>query len=109
MPYFIDWQYISNGKGVQDLVFFMIESFTPDKIKLLYPIFKHYYYVQLIEYGVKNYTYEEYEKDFINASYYFPFFVAIWFGTVPTDDLIDLNFPYFYIQRLFNFYSLIQA
>jgi beta-phosphoglucomutase-like phosphatase (HAD superfamily) len=109
IPYFIDWQYISHGKGVQDLVFFMIESFTPDKIKLLYPIFKHYYYVQLIEYGVKNYTYEEYEKDFINASYYFPFFVAIWFGTVPTDDLIDLNFPYFYIQRLFNFYSLIQA
>ena len=107
IPYFIDWQYISHGKGVQDLVFFMIESFTPDKIKLLFPIFKHYYYVQLIDNGIKDYSYEDYEKDFINASYYFPFFVAVWFGTVSTDDLIDLNFPYFYIQRLFNFYNLI--
>jgi hypothetical protein len=107
-PYFIDWQYISNGKGVQDLVFFMIESFTPDKIALLFPIFKQYYYVQLIENGIKDYSFEEYEKDFRNAAYYFPFFVAVWFGTVPTDDLIDLNFPYFYIQRLFNFYKLLQ-
>lgn len=108
IPYFIDWQYISNGKGVQDLVFFMIESFSQDKINLLFPIFKQYYYVQLLENGVKDYSFEEYEKDFRNAAYYFPFFVAVWFGTVPTDDLIDLNFPYFYIQRLFNFYKLVQ-
>jgi hypothetical protein len=39
----------------------------------------------------------------INATKYFPFFVAIWFGTVDEDELIDKNFPFFFIQRLFNF------
>lgn len=27
-PYFIDWQYLHRGKGVEDLVFFMIKSFN---------------------------------------------------------------------------------
>ncbi len=102
-PYFIDWQYICEGKGVQDLVFFMIESFEIEKINLFRNIFKDYYYTKLLENGVTNYSYEDYDKDFRNAIYYFPFFVAIWFGTVDEDELIDKNFPFFFIQRLFNF------
>ena len=105
-PYFIDWQYISNGKGVQDIVFFMIESFDINKIKIYMPLFKNYYYIKLQEYGVINYSYNDYEKDFINSIFYFPFFVAIWFGTVPEEDLIDKNFPFFFIQKLFNFIDL---
>lgn len=76
-PYFIDWQYVIIGKGIQDIVFFMIESYDIQKIKLLYPIFKNYYYTKLLEYGVKNYKYDDYEKDFINAVCYFPFFVSV--------------------------------
>ena len=102
-PYFIDWQYTIIGKGIQDIVFFMIESFDIEKIKILCPIFKNYYYTKLLEYGINNYTYKEYETDFINSVCYYPFFVAIWFGTVPYDDLIDKNFPFFFIQKLFNF------
>ncbi len=105
-PYFIDWQYVSIGKGVQDLVFFMIESFEINKINLYKNIFKNYYYAKLIEYGVKNYSIDQYNLDFEYASYYFPFFVAIWFGTLNDDELIDKNFPFFFIQRLFNFYEL---
>jgi len=100
-PYFIDWQYICIGKGVQDIVFFLIESFTIDKIKLYYPMFIQYYYIKLINNGITNYSYEEYLKDVKNAIYYFPFFVAVWFGTTPEDSLIDKNFPYFFIQKLF--------
>jgi HAD superfamily hydrolase (TIGR01509 family) len=100
-PYFIDWQYICIGKGVQDIVFFLIESFTIDKIKLYYPMFIQYYYIKLINNGITNYSYEEYLKDVKNAICYFPFFVAIWFGTTPEDSLIDKNFPYFFIQKLF--------
>ena len=48
-PYFIDWQYICIGKGVQDLVFFMIESFEIDTINKYKNIFKYYYYIKLIE------------------------------------------------------------
>ncbi len=105
-PYFIDWQYVSIGKGVQDLVFFMIESFEITKINLYKNIFKNYYYVKLLEYGVKNYSIDEYNHDYEYASYYFPFFVAIWFGTLNDDELIDKNFPFFFIQRLFNFYEI---
>ena len=105
-PYFIDWQYIVLGKGVQDLVFFMIESFEMDKMNIYKPLLKEYYYVKLLELGVKNYSRVQYEKDFLNASYYFPFFVACWFGTINPDELIDKNFPFFFIQRLFHFYII---
>jgi beta-phosphoglucomutase len=104
-PYFLDWQYIAIGKGCQDIIFFLIESFTTENIGLYYPIFKNYYYKILLEEGVKNYSYEVYENDILNASFYFPYFVAIWFGTVPEDDLIDKNFPFFFIKKLVDFYE----
>jgi len=102
-PVFLDWQYVAIGKGVQDVIFFLIESFDIDNIKLNYPIFKNYYYQKLIHNGINNYSYEEYEKDINDALCYFPFFVAIWFGTTPEDDLIDKNFPFFFIKKLFFF------
>ncbi len=104
-PFFLDWQYVAIGKGVQDLVFFMIESFDISTIKNYFHIFKHYYYAKLIEYGVVGYSYEEYENDFKAAAMYYPFFVAIWFGTTPEDDLIDKNFPLFFIKKLLHFFD----
>ena len=102
-PIFLDWQYVSIGKGVQDLVFFLIESFDIDNIKLFFPVFKNYYYRKIVENGISNYSFEEYDIDLKNAVCYFPFFVAIWFGTTPQDELIDKNFPFFFIQKLFLF------
>jgi HAD superfamily hydrolase (TIGR01509 family) len=102
-PYFIDWQYICYGKGVQDLVFFMIESFSEESMDKYFHIFREMYYVKLLEQGVKGYTHEEYLKDFENATYYFPFFVAVWFGTTGSEDLIDVNFPYFFILKYLHF------
>ena len=81
----------------------MIESFEIDTINKYKNIFKDYYYIKLIENGVQNYSQEDYNNDFENSIKYFPFFVAIWFGTVKDDELIDKNFPFFFIQRLFNF------
>jgi HAD superfamily hydrolase (TIGR01509 family) len=104
-PYFIDWQYNAIGKGVQDLVFFMIESFEIEKMNIYKNIIKNYYYAKLREYDVQNYTVTDYEKDFTNATHYFPFFVAIWFGTLNDDELIDKNFPFFFIKKYFNFIS----
>lgn len=107
-PVFLDWQYIAIGKGAQDMIFFLIESFDLENIKLNYPIFKNYYYKKLMECGVTNYSYLEYENDLKDAVGYFPFFVAIWFGTTPQDDLIDKNFPFFFIQKLFYFLDELQ-
>jgi HAD superfamily hydrolase (TIGR01509 family) len=104
-PYFIDWQYITLGKGVQDLVFFMIESFDIERMRIYKKIFKDYYYVKLLENDVK-YDRDDFEYDFKNASYYFPFFVAIWFGTLSEDELIDKLFPLHFIKKLFSFYEL---
>ena len=103
MPYFIDWQYIAHGKGVQDIVFFIIESFSIENIKEYNKLFKKYYYVKLKENGVINYHWDEYIKDFENAVCYFPFFVAIWFGTTPNDELIDVSFPVRFIQKFLYF------
>jgi HAD superfamily hydrolase (TIGR01509 family) len=103
LPIFLDWQYIAIGKGVQDLVFFLIESFDIANIKLNYPIFKNYYYKKILENGITNYSFDEYERDLRNAVCYFPFFVAVWFGTTSQDELIDKNFPFFFIQKLFLF------
>ena len=102
-PVFLDWQYVAIGKGIQDVVFFLIESFQLDRIQLYYTIFKNYYYQVLIQQGIYDYTYIEYEKDLQDAVCYFPFFVAIWFGTTPEDDLIDKNFPYFFIKKFLFF------
>lgn len=105
-PYFIDWQYIAYGKGVQDLAFFMIESFEKEVMVGYNEIFKRYYYHHLTSEGKKKgfeYPYNEFEKDFMVATCYFPFFVAIWFGTTSKNELIDINFPFFFIQKYLTF------
>ena len=102
-PYFIDWQYIAYGKGVQDIVFFMIESFNLKKTKEIVRLVKDYYYIKLVENGVIDYSLEDYNQDFITSIFHFPLFVAIWFGTLDEEDLIDKNFPFFFIQKLLHF------
>jgi HAD superfamily hydrolase (TIGR01509 family) len=106
-PYFIDWQHCGIGKGTQDLIFFIIESFDLKDLSVIYPLLKNYYYKKLLENGVQNYSYMEYEKDLLDSIWYVPFFTAVWFGTTPTDDLIDKNFPFFFIQKLFYLQSII--
>jgi len=100
-PYFIDWQHCSIGKGCQDLIFFMIESFDISNLKNTFNLAKEYYYKKLIEYGITSYTYLDYEKDILYSLYYIPIFTSVWFGTISQDELIDKNFPYFLITKLF--------
>lgn len=107
-PYFIDWQHCGIGKGVQDLIFFIIESFDISKIKTVYSILKPYYYKKIMEYGISTYSYEEYENDLYDAVCYIPFFTSVWFGTVPQEELIDKNFPYFFIHKMFYLLEIIR-
>ena len=73
----------------------------------MFTLLKHYYYKKILEYGVINYTFEEYENDIYDAICYIPFFTSVWFGTIPQDDLIDKNFPYFLITKMFYLIELI--
>jgi HAD superfamily hydrolase (TIGR01509 family) len=104
-PCFIDWQYANNGKGVQDIVFFIIESFDIDKIQKFQILLREYYYVKCLELGIK-YDRTDYDKDFLYSIFYFPLFVCVWFGTLDTEDLIDKNFPYFFIQKFLHLVDL---
>jgi len=99
-PCFIDWQHCAIGKGTQDLAFFIIESFDIINIKSMFNLIKEYYYKKIIEYGI-NYSFQDYENDLYYSICYIPFFTSIWFGTTPQDELIDKNFPYFFINKLF--------
>lgn len=101
-PVFIDWQYIIFGKGVADIVFLMIESLDIKTRHERWELLLQYYYIKLLEHGVKDYTPEEFKKDTLLSMCHFPFFVAIWFGTVETEDLIDKNFPFMFIRRYFS-------
>lgn len=105
IPYFLDWQYNAIGKGVQDLIFFIIESFNIDIIPKVYKLFINYYYIKINNY-INTYTIEQYKQDIKDSICYFPFFVSIWFGTVPDDELIDKNFPLLFIKKLFMFLEL---
>ena len=107
-PYFIDWQHCAIGKGVQDLVFFIIESFDIDNLDQVFNLTKYYYYKKLQEYGITNYSFSEYEEDIYDAICYTPFFTSVWFGTIPEDELIDKNFPYFLISKMFYLIDLIK-
>lgn len=102
----IDWQYLTFGKGAQDLVFFLIESFDVVNMTVALKEYMLSYYFLLIHKEHANYTYTEFQNDVRMSSYYFPFFVAVWFGSVDSDSLLDKNFPFFFIQRLFHFYDL---
>jgi hypothetical protein len=108
-PYFIDWQHCAIGKGVQDLIFFIIESFDITNIKSVFYLTKYYYYKKLLEYGISNYSFEDYESDIYDAICYVPFFTSVWFGTTPSDELIDKNFPYFFINKLFYLIEIVKG
>ena len=82
--------------------YFALAKKNYPKAKRLFTI-KNYYYRKLIENGIFNYSLVEYEADIRNAACYFPFFVAVWFGTTPQDELIDKNFPFFFITKMFLF------
>jgi HAD superfamily hydrolase (TIGR01509 family) len=100
-PYIIDWQYICEGKGIQDIIFFMIESFDSNIIEKYFNIIIDYYYNELIEFGIENYT--EYKDDITYSICYFPMLVSIWFGTIDNEKLIDKNFPFIFIKKFLFF------
>jgi HAD superfamily hydrolase (TIGR01509 family) len=106
-PVFLDWQHVAQGKGVQDLIFFLLESFELSVLTARYQLFRDYYYAKLQDYGVQSYTRDNFEHDLHYALCYIPFFTAVWFGTVSHDELIDKNFPYFLIQKLFHLLSVV--
>lgn len=108
-PAYIDWQYTAIGKGCADLVFFLIEGYTPEKCAEMEPVVKKAYLEALKRNGVKNYQEWQLDRDWQLAAMYFPFYVAMWFGNVPDEDLVDPSFPKRFVPRCFEAIKRLRA
>jgi len=102
MPAFIDWQYTAVGKGCQDIVFFLIEGYEIDECRRLEPIVMQHYHAALVHHGIGDYSLDELHRDWKLACMHFPFYVAMWFGTTPDDQLVDPGFPRRFVPRAFD-------
>jgi len=102
VPAFIDWQYTAVGKGCQDVVFFLIEGYDVAECRRLEPIVMEAYHAALVHNGVPDYSMEDLWHDWKLACMHFPFYVALWFGTTPDDQLVDPAFPRRFVPRAFD-------
>lgn len=101
VPAYIDWQYTAIGKGCADLVFFLIEGYTEDACAEMEEVVKAQYLQSLQRNGITDYTEEQLDRDWKLAAMYFPFYVAMWFGNVADEDLVDPAFPKRFCPRCF--------
>ena len=62
-PAFIDWQYTAVGKGVQDIVFFLIEGYDTNECRRLEPLVMEQYHKALCDEGVENYSMDDLRRD----------------------------------------------
>ena len=102
-PILLDWQYIHLNKGISDIAFLLVESADYDEH--LSTCALNYYYL-LMKTKCPNQTFDDILFDFKLSLCIFPFFVLIWFNTVPPDQLIDKVFPIRFLKKLLNYYRV---
>lgn len=101
-PYFLDFQYINLNKGINDIVFLLIESVDFDE-ELYVNIIQYYY--NIITSNNIEYNYNDYIKDLKNSLSIFPFVVAVWFNTEDKNNLTDKDFPLNFLNKLMKYYK----
>ena len=79
----------------------LIEGYDVETCAGLEPVVKRAYLDALLAEGVEGYGAEELEHDWRLATLHFPFYVAMWFGTTPDEQLVDLDFPRRFVPRAF--------
>lgn len=101
-PHFLDWQYIAYGLGEQDVAFFIIESLDERQIREWAPaVLQRYAEAVRSRAGITS--------RLVLSAGYFPFFVALWFGTLDASELVDVTFPERFVRRLFAFLRLCEG
>jgi hypothetical protein len=78
-------------------------------IENVYKLLSQYYYKKITEFGIINYSFETYKNDIYDSACYIPFFTAIWFGTISNDELIEKDFRYNFITKLFYFIEFLNT
>ena len=67
----------------------------------LEPVVKAEYLAALKAEGVSGYEAADLDRDWALATLHFPFYVAMWFGTTPDEQLVDPEFPRRFVPRCF--------
>lgn len=104
-PIFIDWQYAGPGKGIEDIVFLLVESCDLDNFEDLAITLTNAYYDRIQHLDDIEVPPVERKAQISCALAGFPFFVAVWFGCIDASKLSEKNFPFLYILRLANAFS----
>lgn len=88
--YILDWQYIMKADGVTDICFFAVESL------------QNILHVEHVRQRYMTYTGMEeflFQRSWHFSMLFFPLYVALWFGTLDKEDLIDVSFPDIFIRN----------
>jgi len=104
-PIFIDWQYAGPGKGIEDIIFLLVESCGSNNFHALAGTLIEAYYMELQKYSDVEVPMIERRAQVSCALAGFPLFVAVWFGCIDASRLTDPNFPFLYILRLANAFT----
>ena len=101
-PILIDWQYARPGKGIEDIVFLLVESCDISDFENLAQVLIDSYYDERQKRDDVAVPRCERAVQVSNALAGFPLFVGIWFGCIDASKLTEPNFPFLYILRLAN-------
>merc|ERR1712205_228542 len=70
----------------------LIEGYTVEECAALEPKVMAAYLEALHSEGVKDYDETALKRDWALATLHFPFYVALWFGSMPSEELTDPDF-----------------
>jgi len=101
-PIFIDWQYAGPGRGIEDIVFLLVESCESSDFYNLANTLTGAYFDAMQKLDDIETPPIERRAQISCALAGFPFFVAVWFGCIDAERLSEPNFPFLYILRLAN-------
>ena len=104
-PIFIDWQYAGPGKGIEDIVFLLVESCESSDFRNLASTLTGAYFDAIQNLDGFEVPPTERQTLVSCALAGFPFFVAVWFGCIDATRLSEPNFPFLYIIKLANAFS----
>ena len=88
-------------RSCADLCFMIIEGYDVATCTALEPKVKAEYLKALKAEGVSDYTAADLDRDWQLATLHFPFYVAMWFGTTPDEQVVDPDFPRRFVPRAF--------
>ena len=78
------------------------QGYEIEECRRLEPIVLAHYHASLVHNGILDYSLDDLKRDWQLACMHFPYYVAMWFGTTPDEELVDPSFPRRFVPRAFD-------